>query len=66
MKTQNSLMRLNKISLVRMVLKLQEELDYIKEHVAYECMDCGAQFEVAENNSCPSCHSGDIVGEIND
>ena len=66
--TKDNLMRLNKIALVMMILKLQEENRLLRQNIVYTCMECGKDFEYSQvinkdsngNVLCPYCNSGDI------
>ena len=70
--TEKGLMSLNKISLVRMIERLQKENRLLRKDIIYTCMECDKQFDLEQVNIiddngnvlCPYCNCSDIRKEI--
>ena len=70
--TRNSMMRLNKLSLVLMIEQLEKENRLLKQDIIFTCNECLKTFDYNQVNwiddegnvLCPYCNCGDISKEV--
>lgn len=70
--TRQSLMKLNKISLVKTIEQLEKENRLLKQDIMFTCNECLRTFDYNQvevidyegNVLCPYCNCGDISKEI--
>ena len=70
--TRESLMKLNKISLIKTIEQLEKENRLLKQDILFTCNECLREFDYEQveqmdwedNVLCPYCHCADISKEI--